>query len=305
MELSPIETLTGLRTALAAPPAARLDQFRALVMEPLRPFWEPFLAMPWGARAEPQDDPALAAARVFGYYSPEQDSAAGIAALDRLVEAGSWASCLAALDRSWQALSPTAHGVQIPTIRYNLYLSDPAKTDARMGHYTGGGGRPGLVQVAVWPTDYNLPRLAAITAHELHHNVRFAYEPFIPQEVTVGQYIVAEGLAEAFAAELYGEDALGPVTAMLAPDARAAILPRFGAALETRGFDEARAYIFGDWAAKQSGYLARDIPDFAGYGVGYHVVRAFLTRSGMSAAEATYLSWREIARGSGVFAPAG
>jgi uncharacterized protein YjaZ len=302
MELLPIETLTGLRTALTAPPSARLDEFKALVMEPLRPFWEPFMAMPW-ARAESQDDPPLAAARMFGYYSPEQDSAAGIVALDRLAEAGSWAGCLAALDHSWRALDPDGHGVQLPPIRYNLYLGDPAKLDARMGQYTGGGGRPGLVQVAVWPTDYNLPRLPAITAHELHHNVRFAYEPFIPHEVTVGQYIVAEGLAEAFASELYGEDALGPVTAMLAPDARAAILPRFGAALETRGFDEARAYIFGDWAAKQFGYPARGIPDFAGYGVGYQVVRAFLARSGASAAEATYLPWREITGGNGLFAP--
>lgn len=302
MELLPIETLTGLRTALSAPPAARLDHFRALVMEPLRPFWQPFLAMPWAARAEPQDDPALVAARMFGYYSPEQDPTAGLAALDRLAEARSWDNCLAALDRSWQALSPGAHGVQLPTIRYNLYLSDPAKIDARVGHYTGGGGRPGLVQIAVWPTDYNLPRLAAITAHELHHNVRFAYEPFIPQAVTVGQYIVAEGLAEAFAAALYGEDALGPWSTSLPATELAAILPRFGAALETRGFDEARAYIFGDWAAAQQGYPALGIPDFAGYGVGYHVVRAFLARSGVSAAEATYLPWQEIAAGSGVFA---
>ncbi len=304
MELLPIETLTGLRTALAAPPTARLDQFKALVLEPLRPFWGPFMAMPW-ARAEPQDDPALAAARMFGYYSPEQDIAAGLAALDRLAGAGSWTDCLAALNRSWRALSPEAHGLALPPICFNLYLSDPAKLDARLGQYTGGGGRPGLVQVAVWPTDYNLPRLAAITAHELHHNVRFSYEPFIPQEVTVGQYIVAEGLAEAFAAELYGEAALGPVTAMVTPEARAAILPRFGAALETQGFDEARAYIFGDWAAAQHGYPARGIPDFAGYGVGYHVVRAFLTHTGMSAAEATYLPWREITAGSGVFAPVG
>ena len=146
--------------------------------------------------------------------------------------------------------------------------------------------------------------MAAVTAHELHHNVRFAYEPFDPQAVTVGQYIVAEGLAEAFAAELYGEEALGPVTAMLTSDDYAAVLPRFGAALETRGFDEARAYIFGDSGAAQWGYPARGIPDFAGYGVGYRTVRAFLVRTGATVVEATYLPWREIARGSGLFSPA-
>lgn len=300
MELLPIETLTGLRAALEAPTAERKDRFKALVMEPLRPFWEPSLALPW-ARAVPQDDPPLAAARMFGYYSPEQDSDAGLAALGRLAEADSWVACVAALGDSWAALHPEAHGIAIEQIRFSLILADPAKVDARLGHYTGSGGWPGRVQVAVWPTDYNLPRLAAITAHELHHNVRFSWEPFIPQEVTVGQYIVAEGLAEAFAAERYGEGMLGPVTAALTPEAVTAILPRFGAAVETRGFGEAQAYIFGDWAAAQFGYEARGIPDYAGYCVGYHVVRAFLARSDRTAAEATFLPWREITSGSGIF----
>jgi uncharacterized protein YjaZ len=304
MELLPIETFTGLRTALSAPPAARLDHFRALVMEPLRPFWQPFLAMPWAARAEPQDDPALAAARVFGYYSPEQDVTAGLAALDRLDAAGSWAACLATLRDGWAALAPEARGIALKQVRYSLILGNPEKLDARLEHYTGVGGWPGLVQVVVWPTAYNVPRLPAATVHELHHNVRFSYEPFIPQEVTVGQYIVAEGLAEAFAAERCGEALIGPWATYLPAAELEAILPRFGAALETREFDAARAYIFGDWAAAQQGYVARDIPDFAGYSVGYHVVRAFLARSGLSAAEATYLPWREITAGSGVFPPA-
>lgn len=201
------------------------------------------------------------------------------------------------------ALAPEAHGLSLEQVRFSLVLGNPAKLDVRMEHYTGVGGWPGLVQVVVWPTAYNVPRLPAITAHELHHNVRFSYEPFDPREVTIGQYIVAEGLAEAFAAERCGAYLLGPWATIL-PDAElAAILPRFGAALETRGFDEARAYIFGDWAAEQQGYTARGIPDFASYGVGYHVVRAFLARTGLSAVAATYLPWREITAGSGVFAP--
>ena len=303
MEILPIETLTGLRAALSASPDARLDDFRALVMEPLRPFWGPFLALPWAAQAEPRDDPALAAARVFAYYSPEQDPVAGLAALDRLAEAGSWAACLAALHASWHALAPEVHGITLAQIRFSLILGNPEKLDARLEHYTGVGGWPGLVQIVVWPTTYNVPRLSAITAHELHHNVRFSYEPFIPQEVTVGQYIVAEGLAEAFAAEQYGDALLGPWATYLPPAELDALLPRFGAALEMRGFNEARAYIFGDWAATVQGYEARDIPDFAGYSVGYHVVRTFLARTGMTAAGATYLPWREITTGSGVFLP--
>jgi uncharacterized protein YjaZ len=43
------------------------------------------------------------------------------------------------------------------------------------------------------------------------------------------------------------------------------------------------------------------VPPFAGYAMGYRLVRQFLQRAGMSAAEATYLPWREIVAGSGFF----
>ena len=117
----------------------------------------------------------------------------------------------------------------------------------------------------------------------------------------MGQYIVAEGLAEAFAAELYGADKLGPWVSILDDEQAAAIMPRFREAIGLRGFDITRAYIFGDWAAESSGYAAQEIPDFAGYCIGYRTVRAFLAKSGLSAAEATYLPWREIVDGSGLF----
>ncbi len=186
-------------------------------------------------------------------------------------------------------------------MRYTLLLGDPARLDPQLGGYTGVGGWPGQVLAIAWPSDFNLPRLAAVTAHELHHNVRFSHEPFVPQTVTVGQYIVAEGLAEAFAAEQHGEDKLGPWVHSLDDAGVAAILPRFRAALDQGGFDLARGYIFGDWAAQSFGFSPQGIPDFAGYAIGYRTVRAFLTRRGLSAVEATYLPWREIAAGSGLF----
>jgi uncharacterized protein YjaZ len=301
MELRAIDALSGLRAALEAPEERRLAVFGERVMEPLRPLWEPFLAwMPKAARVDAAD-PALAAARTFSYYTPELDVAAGLGALDRLAEAGSWASCVGAMERAWVALVPEGQGIAIPEVVFSLVLGDPAKLDARMGSYTGAGGQPGRVIVLVWPTDFNLPRLGAIVAHELHHNVRFSFEPFIPHEVTVGQYIVAEGLAEAFAAEQHGEELLGPWVGVLSDEQAAAVTPRFRDALDVRGFNEVRGYIFGDWAATLFGYPPQGVPDFAGYAMGYRVVRAFLARTGTSAAAATYLPWREIVEGSGYF----
>lgn len=301
MELITIDALTGQRAMLEAPEAARMDIFRERVMVPLAPFWEPFLA--WGPQVAQDDgvEPALKAARRFGYYSPEQDAASGLRALDRFAEAGTWAECVAAVERAWSALAPEEHGIALAHVRYTLLLGDPAKLDPKLGGYTGAGGWPGMVLAIAWPSDFNLPRLAAVTAHELHHNVRFSYEPFVPHEVTVGQYIVAEGLAEAFAAEQHGEDKLGPWVHALDDDQAAALTSHFRDAIDVRGFDVTRGYIFGDWAAEAFGFPPQGIPDFAGYSMGYRTVRAFLKKSGRTAVEATYLPWREIVEGSRLF----
>ncbi len=297
-----IESLSGLRAALTAPEAERLDVFRAQVMEPLKPFWEPF--MRWGSPQPGADtgDPALNAARKFAYYSPEHDVAAGLAALDRLEAAGTWPACVAAVERGWAALDPEGHAIGLTDLYFTFVLGDPKVMQPEAGNFTGFGAMPGTVLVMAWPTPENLPLLPGAVAHELNHNIRFSFEPF-PRDMNValGQYLVAEGLAESFAAELFGQDVLGPVSNALTPEQFAALKPRFAEAVETRGFDVVRGYIFGDWAAEQFGYPPQGIPSFAGYTMGYRLVQAYLARSGASAAEATYTPWPEIVAESKFF----
>jgi uncharacterized protein YjaZ len=301
MELLGIDALSGLRAALEAPEGRRIALFRERVMEPLRPFWEPFMGwMPPQPGGDP-GDPMMNAARTFSYYTPELDAARGLAALDRFAEAGSWEACLAALRRSWAALEPEAHDIPIAQVRFTLLLGDPAKLGEGMGNYTGFGGAPGIVMVMAWPTDFNLPRLPAIVAHELHHNVRFSWEPFVPHLTTVGQYLVAEGLAEAFAAEMCGEGMLGPWVRALSDEQAQELLPRYRDALDVQGFDTIRGYIFGDLPDSPFAPPPTGLPAYAGYSMGYRVARAYLARVGKSAAEATYAPWREVIDGSGLF----
>lgn len=301
MKLQAIDALTGLRAALEAPADQRLDVFRARVMNPLRPFWEPFLSRVVGGPATEQSDPAMQAARAFGYFSPDFDADQGLAALDRLERARTWQACVDAVEKAWHALDPYAHGIALDGILFTLVLGTPKESDDLAGSYTGFGARPGLVMVMGWPTVFSLPRLPAAVAHELHHNVRFSFEPFRMDQTTVGQYIVAEGLAEAFAAELFGEDKLGPWAQALSEDQVVALKPRFREALETTGFDEIRGYVFGDWAPVKFGYRPQGLPDFAGYTMGYRVVWAYLEQTGKTAAEATYVPWREIVAESRLF----
>jgi len=56
-----------------------------------------------------------------------------------------------------------------------------------------------------WPYPENLARLEATAAHELNHHLRYSrgavgWDP----TVTVGEQVVSEGLADAFARQLYG-----------------------------------------------------------------------------------------------------
>ena len=297
MRIEAIDVLPGQEAALRAPSGTREEVYRELVDEPLRPFWEPVLRhMPdsgkWG-------NGSASGTALLGFYGPDGDAHEGLDALARFEEAGSFAACLGALEEAAGRLAPEEHGVEVGRVAFTLALADlrtPGLTGRNRG-YTGFGGMMGYAAVLAWPDGYNLPRLPSISVHELHHNVRLAFEPWTAG-TTVGQYVVLEGLAEAFAAEVTGEELLGPWPNALSEEQLEEARPRFRDALEVSGFDEIRGYIFGDWAASTMGYAPQGLPDFAGYAVGYRIVREYLDRSGRTAAEATYAPWREIVDGS-------
>lgn len=296
MRIIPINVLAGQRAALEAPESQRLEVFRKRVMEPLSAFWRPFLN-----RMPPTEaDPALATARAWGFYSPEDDIQVGLEALATFEREGTWGACVNAVEKALQRLDPAAHGLELEPVRFTLLLGSLRILRPQYGAYTG-AQQPGFALVMGWPNPVGSPRLPVAAAHELNHIVRFKYEPWTPQ-TTVGQYLVAEGLAEAFGLEVVGDPGLvGPYSSALTPEQIEAVKPRFKEALEATGFDTLRGYIFGDWAAEQFGYPALGIPDYAGYTLGYQVVWAYLERTGRTAVEATYTPWQEIVRGSGYF----
>jgi uncharacterized protein YjaZ len=298
--LEAIDTLDGLRAALTAPEPERLERFRDRVMTPLEPFWKPFAAM-LTQHADPADDrdPLITTAAALTFTSPADDVEAALAALDRFAEADSARACLEAVERAVATLDPDGHGYPLGRVLFALVLSEASSMHPGSGLYSGNGAWPGLLMVNAWPTADNLPRLPAAAAHEVHHQIRFRYEPFDPQRITVGQYLVAEGLAEAFAAELFDDTRIGPWATDWDEADVDPLRERYREALDVTGFDEVRGYIFGDWAAERFRYTPQGLPDFAGYAIGYRLVKDFLLRQGVSATEATWLPWEEIVGGSG------
>lgn len=175
---------------------------------------------------------------------------------------------------------------------------DPA--DRRWG-YTGIGSVPGYALLLyAEPNEYNMARIQATLAHECHHNVRLALFPWNPAELSVAEHIVMEGMAEAFATELYGEATAGYYVTEIDEDGLSRAREAIGAALGERGFGTTRMYVYGDRAAAMGGERP-GLPDFAGMAVGYRVVRQFLEETGASIVEATFLPADEIVRGSGYF----
>ncbi|GJM41692.1 MAG: hypothetical protein DHS20C20_19740 [Ardenticatenaceae bacterium] len=140
-------------------------------------------------------------------------------------------------------------------------------------------------------------------AHEMHHLVRFRIFPFNPQATTVAEYIVLEGMAESFAALLFGEEVVGYYVTQFDEAMLDAAKVLIAGGLHKTGFNLIRSYIFGDGLAAQSGYEPLGgMPMYGGYAVGYHVVQAFLQRTGMCVAEATFVPANEIVQESQFFA---
>ncbi|GHF55289.1 uncharacterized protein YjaZ [Deinococcus metalli] len=299
MTTSPVNTLDALRAVLTAPEPQQDALYRQRVLEPLRPVWEGLLRS-----APPTGDPAMTAARVMKLYRPEHGAARGLEAAAQVEAAGVVAACLAAVRHAGDTLRPAEHGVHLPPLHVAVTLAEPGGLGA--DGVTGAANVPGWVLLSLWPQrlpdgTWNHTKLPAIAAHEFHHAVRFA-QPDWTVSMTLGAYLVAEGLAEVFAAELHGEASLGSWTTTLREADLRALAPRYGAVLDDRDFTTVRGYIFGDSVMREyGGHRDLGVPPYAGYALGYHVVRDFLRRSGRTVEQATYLPWREIAAGSGWF----
>ncbi|MCB9451309.1 MAG: hypothetical protein H6672_07700 [Anaerolineaceae bacterium] len=214
--------------------------------------------------------------------------------LDDLASAGAWKRAAASLETGWAAFTPYAERIGLDAITFALCLVQTDPVPGGYG-YAGFGAIPGwIMTVYTDPDAFNLERVEAATIHELHHNVRFTLFPFNMMQTTVGEYMIAEGLAESFAAELYGEDLIGPWVTRFDDSRLEESRAIFRDSLNVTGFNTIRSYIFGDDVAGHMGMEKVGVPPYAGYALGYKVTQAYLKRTGKTVAEATLLSAQEI-----------
>lgn len=271
--------------------------YRYSMMKPFEKMWN-MINVPLKAK-QPNGYDVIMATNMLGYLNVS-DTETGRRALENLNEIQALQTAQSTLNHCIDFIEKNNINISADELRFGMYIADPKKLELQKG-YCGFGGIPGFIQVSIYPNSYNIPRLPAVIAHEFHHNIRFSYFDWDHGNVTVGDYLIIEGLAESFAKELYGEDLLGPWVTSFDKEDLEYSKEVIKDALDIKGFAEVSSYMFGDTIAKEQGYQPVGLSPFAGYAVGYQAVQSFMETNNVGIVEATLLGTDEILSNCGLF----
>ncbi|WP_081354723.1 DUF2268 domain-containing protein [Bacillus amyloliquefaciens] len=275
----------------------REDYYRYSMMKPFEDMWKQ-INVPLKAK-HPNGYDVIVATNMLGYLSITETET-GRKALENLKEIQAHQVAFDTLTHCVEFIEQNNLKINADEIRFGMYLANQKKLELHKG-YCGFGGIPGFIQICIFPNSYNISRLPAVIAHEFHHNIRFSYFNWDYGNVTVGDYLIIEGLAESFAKELYGETLLGPWVTSFEKEDLEYSKEIFKDSLHIKGFNEVSSYMFGDTFAAQQGYQPVGLSPFAGYAVGYQAVQSFMKANNVGIREATLLDTDEILSNSGLF----
>jgi uncharacterized protein YjaZ len=220
--------------------------------------------------------------------------------LNQLKTANVWDEARLAIETAVNTFQKA--GLELPEeTTVGIFLGDSQMLSQSEG-YTGIGSIPGYIQIIIAPNEKNLPKFNSCVVHEFHHNVLFYNVKWNFMDVTVSQYLAVEGMAESFAAELYGKDCVGPWVTGVTGENLEVSRKIIGNSLDISGFMKVRNYIFGAHPMIPESE-ALGIPYCGGYAVGYHAVQAYLQKTGRTIAEATkaFIDGEDVVKQSGYF----
>lgn len=275
----------------------RENYFRHSMMKPFEKMWNT-INVPIEAK-QPNGYDVLMATKMLGYLDVSETDK-GKKAISKLKEINVTQTIIETLDNCITFLQSNDLSINSDVLKFGLYIADPDKLKLQKG-YCGFRGIPGYIQISIFPDTYNIPKIPAVIAHEFHHNIRFSYFNWDQGNVTVGDYIVIEGLAESFAKELFGEELLGPWVTSFDDDDLEYSREIIQEALNVKGFAEVSSYMFGDTIAKEQEFHPVGLSPFAGYAVGYQVVQSFMKLNNVGIKEATLLGTDQIINNCGLF----
>ncbi|GLU48365.1 DUF2268 domain-containing protein [Nocardiopsis ansamitocini] len=286
MTITVLDTYSAMTRILRAPAADRVALLRSM-LHPLSGMYRYF----------PGDVDLVDMHRQASGFPVDRDEKRCLDALETLAAAGAWERMQRALDDALAVQTAATPGLEAPDITVLVVLGDPG--DAHfMGPslgVTGNGGISGYIVITLWPFPENVERVEATAVHELNHNLR--YGPggveWNPMTVTVGEHVVSEGLADAFARQLYG-DGLGRTRIGVPHLHNEAVFAKVVSGLDVTGMHNFTAWVHGDATAERFGAAPVGLPTGAGYAVGNRLVDAYLAATGQTAAQALHAGKSEI-----------
>lgn len=271
--------------------------------ELMRPYEGVFNA--FGGSIEPSAPGVMDASKLcdmWGYLPPERLGEEALHLLNALEECDVWKIAGMSLANACKTFEDYTDKIRLGSVLLGIFLSDSSRMAQRDRGFAGFGAIPGYVMLSFSePNEYSIARLPGSVAHELHHGIRTTIFRWNPMTLTVGDYIVIEGLAESFATALYGEKMLHYAMAEFDQKKVPRVREVIGSALGVKGFNEVRPYIFGDTIAGELGAPKAGLPYMAGYTMGYYVVQSYLKETGKSIVEATFAPAEEIVKESKYF----
>ncbi|MEU6431832.1 DUF2268 domain-containing putative Zn-dependent protease [Microbispora sp. NPDC046973] len=286
MSITVLDTYSAMRRILLAPVADRADLLRSM-LEPIRGMY----------RHHPGEVDLVAVHLQTSGFPIDRDEERCLDALETLAAAGAWQRMRRALDDALAVLLEATPGLEAPDITVLLVLGDPGD-EHFMGPckgLTGFGGISGQIAITFWPFPENVERLEATAVHELHHNLRFSPGGVVwdPMTVTVGEHIVSEGLADAFARQLYGDE-LGHARIGVPHLGDDEVFAKVLTGLDVTGMQNLTAWVHGDPSAERFGLTPVGLPMGAGYAAGNRLVDAYLAATGRTAAQALHADSSQV-----------
>ncbi|MGC0273186.1 DUF2268 domain-containing protein [Pseudactinotalea sp. Z1739] len=218
-------------------------------------------------------------------------------ALDAMAEANVWGRVESALQHALAVQLRATPDITVPEEIIVLVVLGNPDDEHFMNDslaMVANGSVTGYLWINIWPTAENLEQIEAIAVHELHHNLRFANRVWDPATVTVGEHIVSEGLADAFARQLYGN--LGYTRIGLGALDDDEVFAKVCTGLGVTGMEDFTAWVLGDAHALRYGGQPVGLPTGAGYSAGNRLVDAYLEAGGMTADQALLADHDEVIR---------
>ena len=276
-----------------AAPAEKENIYRDELMKPFEFKWA-CVGIPLKAETEGGCD-VVSAAAMSGYYAPAQITQERSAEIDQISKETFWADCENGIRNTLSGFEQ--HGIQLPKQEYvfTVVLSDPHSPMTVMaGDYCGDGGIPGYIIGSIVPNARSLSLLPVTLAHETNHNVRWQFMQW-SSRITLADMIVSEGLAETFAATMFGEKKVGKWVRETTQEVlRQTVKPLIRANLMTSDFQTLSSCLYGDEIMALRGGQPIGMPYCGGYACGYALIGHYLKKTGASIYEATITPTVEI-----------